>query len=385
MSYRTASLTALALALAAPAMLPARAAPPALTPMPASDIVVGQSAPLSGPFAALGRDYRNGALLAFDAANRQGGVAGRKVRLVTLDDAYAADRAESNARALIHEHKAVCFLNHMFTNTVLASLPIASRAGVPFVGPYTGHSSLYRQTDPLLFVTRASFSDELNALANYASTVGYARVGLVYYANEVGNEFRAEVERRLARTGTRLASAAAMEVGGDAEKAAQALAVNGEDAIILGVSGSDAVRFIRGQAAGAARRPIYLARSLVSSHQLHAELGPLVSGVVVSQLVPSPFRPSSPLVRQYLSLVSQRGGDASPSFVEFEGFINATFLLSVLRRTEGDVTRASLARALGSSGKTDLGGYVIDFTGGSRSGSTYVELTMLRADGSFAQ
>ncbi|WP_209304591.1 hypothetical protein, partial [Streptococcus cuniculi] len=64
MSYRTASLTALALALAASAMLPARAAPPALTPMPASDIVVGQSAPLSGPFAALGRDYRNGALLA---------------------------------------------------------------------------------------------------------------------------------------------------------------------------------------------------------------------------------------------------------------------------------------------------------------------------------
>jgi branched-chain amino acid transport system substrate-binding protein len=349
-----------------------------------TDLVLGQSAPLSGPFASLGQDYRNGALLAFDEANQGGGVHGRKIRLVTVDDAYQVDKAVANAHALIEEHEVLCFFNHMFTNTVLATLPIASKAAIPFFGPYTGHPDLYRNDRPLLFVTRASFASELDKILTYIATVGYRRVALVHYDNPIGLELMQDVKAGLVTRNVSLVTSAGMPVGGKAEAAAHAIARSEPDAVILGVSGGDAVGFIKAQAA-AGKRPVYFARSLVGSKQLHAELGPLAAGVVISQLVPSPFKANAPVARDYRRLLARRDPRAQPSFVELEGFINARLMLIALHKAGPGVTRQSLASALSTLGRVDLGGYVVEFDEHDHVGSRFVELTMLRQDGSFSQ
>ena len=373
-----------ALAALAAAPWAARSAPPPA----AGEIVLGQSAPLSGPFAALGAHYRNGALLAIDEANRSGGVHGRPLRLVTLDDAYDAGRATANARALLDEHGAIGFLNHMFTNTVRASWPIARDAGVCYLGPYTGHADLYRTRHPLLVLTRASFDDELARILDYVSTVGYRRVGLAHYDNAVGLELMREVEAGLMqRGGKRLAVSAAMPIGGTqaARAAAKALNAQSPDAVVLGVSGTDAVALIQAQRAAGAR-PVYFARSLVGSRQLHQALGREAQGIVVSQLVPSPARAGLPAVAEYRRLLRQRRATAEPDFVELEGFFNARVMLKTLEGMGAEApTRRTLAQAVSALGRIDLGGHVLDFSGGRRTGSRYVELTMLRSDGTFAQ
>jgi len=375
-------------ALAALAASPC-AAPAAPRPA-AGEIVLGQSAPLSGPFAALGMHYRNGALLAFAEANRAGGVHGRSLRLITLDDAYDAARAAANAHALLDEHGAIGFLNHMFTNTVRASWPIAREAGVCYLGPYTGHADLYRMRHPLLVLTRASFDDELARILDYVAIVGYHRVGLAYYDNAVGLELKQEVQAGLQqRGGKALAVSAAMPIGGTQAAAAAAKALNdgAPDAVLLGVSGTDAVALIQAQRSGGAR-PVYFARSLVGSRQLHAALGREAQGIVVSQLVPSPARTGLPIVAEYRRLLQQRQPNAEPDFVELEGFVNAKVMLKTLERMGASVgapTRRALADAVSALGRIDLGGHVLDFSGGRRSGSRYVELTMLRSDGTFAQ
>lgn len=348
------------------------------------EVVLGQSAPLSGPFASLGEDYRNGALLAFDEANRTGELGTRKVRLVTLDDAYKVDRAIANARTLIDEHRAVCFFNHMFTNTVRATLPLAAAAGVPFVGAYSGHSDLYRNDQPLLFMTRASFAQELQRILDYLVSIGYKRTALVYYDNPVGEELKDEVNSGLNKRGRPLFLSVKMPVGGTATAASKAIVDKDIDAVVLGVSGSDAVSFIRAQQT-AGLKPTYFARSLVGSSQLHQELGSDAAGIVISQLVPSPFKPTIPVARSYLKLLAQRDSKARPTFVELEGFINARLMIATMRKIEGSVTRESLVRALSTMGRTDIEGYAIDFQGRNRNGSQYVELTMLRRDGTFAQ
>lgn len=361
------------------------AAPAAPRPT-AGEIVLGQSAPLSGPFAALGAHYRNGALLAFDEANRSGGVHGRALKLVTLDDAYQAERAASNARALLDEHGAIGFVNHMFTNTVRASWPVARDAGVCYLGPYTGTTDLYRTRHPLLVLTRASFDDELARILDYVSTVGYQRIALAYYDNAVGGELKQDVEAGLKqRGGKALAVSAAMPIGGTPQAAAKALNAASPDAVVLGVSGTDAVALIQAQRA-AGGRPVYFARSLVGSRQLHDALGREAQGIVVSQLVPSPARAGLPIVAEYRRLLNARKANAEPDFVELEGFINAKVMLKTLERLGPEApTRRSLAEAVSSLSRIDLGGHVLDFSGGRRSGSRYVELTMLRSDGTFAQ
>lgn len=379
---RRAALAALA---ASPWAL--HAAPAAPRPA-AGEVVLGQSAPLSGPFAALGAHYRNGALLAFDEANRTGGVHGRTVKLVTLDDAYQAERAASNARALLDEHGAIGFVNHMFTNTVRASWPIAREAGVCYVGPYTGYPDLYRARHPLLVLTRASFDDELARILDYVSTVGYQRIGFAYYDNPVGLELKQDVEAGLKqRGGKALAASVAMPIGGAqaVPAAAKALHAASPDAVVLGVSGTDAVALIQAQRA-AGGRPVYFARSLVGSRQLHAALGPAAQGIVVSQLVPSPARTGLPIVAEYRRLLNARKTNAEPDFVELEGFFNAKVMLKTLERLGPEApTRRTLAEAVSGLNRIDLGGHVLDFSGGRRSGSRYVELTMLRSDGTFAQ
>jgi branched-chain amino acid transport system substrate-binding protein len=374
-----------ALATLAPTSWAAHAAPrPGV-----GEIVLGQSAPLSGPFAALGVHYRNGAMLAIDQANRSGGVHGRSLRLITMDDAYNADRAATNARALLDEHGAIGFLNHMFTNTVRASWPIARDAGACYLGPYTGHTDLYRTRHPLLVLTRASFDDELARILDYVSTVGYQRIGLAYYDNAVGLELKQDVEAGLKQRGGKvLAVSAALPIGGAqaAPAAAKALNAQSPDAMLLGVSGTDAVALIQAQRAAGAR-PVYFARSLVGSRQLHDALGREAQGIVVSQLVPSPARAGLPVVAEYRRLLRQRQANAEPDFVELEGFFNAKAMLQTLERLPaGEApTRRSLADAVSALGRVDLGGHVLDFGGGRRSGSRYVELTMLRSDGTFAQ
>ncbi|WP_395703393.1 ABC transporter substrate-binding protein [Aquabacterium sp.] len=352
-----------------------------------AELVLGQSVPLSGPFAGLGRQYRDGTRLALDEANAQGGIGGRPLRLVTLDDGYVAAQAAANARALIEQHQAIGLLNHMFTNTVRASWPVAREAGLPYVGPYTGHADFYRERHALLYLTRASFDDELARILDYLGTVGYARIGVAHYDNPVGLDFLRDAREGLARRQRPAPTvAAAMPIGGAAQAAATALAAQAPDALLLGVSGADAVALIRAlQALGA--RPAYFARSLVGARQLHDSLGAAARGVVVSQLVPSPARSALPVIADYRRLLLQRQAlqPARPDFVELEGFLNARLLLHALRTMSGEPSPAALAAALARVGRVDLGGHVLDFSAGRRVGTRYVELSMLRSDGSFAQ
>ncbi len=354
---------------------------------PPDELVLGQSAPLSGPFAALGRDYRNGALLAFDQVNAGGGLRDRKIRLVTLDDEYDAHKAVANATELILRYHVLAFFNHMFTNTVRASLPIAEAARIPYFGPYTGSAELYRNDRSLLFLTRASFADELDKILNQIASVRYRRVAMVHYEGVAGDEFHHDVERGLQARGLTLGAVAAMPLGGRAEAAVKAVAALDPEVIILGVSGNDAVGFLRAAAASGGLHASYFARSLVGSSQLHAELGAAAAGIVITQLVPSPFKlnPEQAVVRDYLRLLARRNPADQPNFIELEGFVNARLMITALRRLGPVVSPAALSNVLASLGRVDLGGYVVDFSDGHRTGSHFVELTMLRGDGTFAQ
>lgn len=346
--------------------------------------VLGQSAPMGGPFAPIGQDFLNGALLAFDEINRRGGVHGKPIRLVTLDDGYNTAKAAANARALIEDRRVLCFFNHAGSATVLASLPIAAASGIAYVGPYTGHEDLYAGKWPQLFVTRASFAAEFDKILDYVATVGYRRIGFVYYGNKIGEEQRRDIDAGLRRRGGALHVSAGMPLQGTVQEASAHIAAQTPDAMILGLSGMDAVAFIRALAL-AGSRPVYFARSNVGSNVLAEKLGPLANGIVVSQIVPSPFKPNSPVVREYLRLLKQRDPNARPSFTELEAFLNARLMIVALERAGANATREGLLGVLAGLGRIDLGGHLLDFSDSRRIGSRYVELTMLRSDGTFAQ
>jgi ABC-type branched-subunit amino acid transport system substrate-binding protein len=131
---RTLARVAAAAVLAA-AMAGANAQPAGVN---ASRILIGQSAPLTGINAELGNDIRNGALAYFRKVNEAGGVHGRKIELVSIDDDNKVPRAEANTKKLVEEDGVFALFGYASAPLSRPALPFVEKHKVPFLAPFTG-------------------------------------------------------------------------------------------------------------------------------------------------------------------------------------------------------------------------------------------------------
>ena len=127
---------------AALASMGANAAWPITAPKGSEPIVVGQSAPVTGPVADAFKGVLAGEKMAFEQINRKGGVNGRRVDLILLDDAYDPRRTVENVKTLIERDNVVALTGLGSTAGVGATLPILAEKKVPLVGVYTGAPNL---------------------------------------------------------------------------------------------------------------------------------------------------------------------------------------------------------------------------------------------------
>lgn len=370
----------LAWGLACSLACPSRAQPaPGVS---AQEVVLGQSASFSGSFAAQAASYRDGALAYFAAVNARGGVHGRRIRLVSLDDGYTVERAVGNTRRLIEAERVFALFNYMWTNTVKVSIPLAEAAGVPMFAPYTGYEALYVQHAPQVFTTRASFADELAQIVRHLHTIGLTRIGLVHYDSESGRELLRETQGRTDALRMTLSGRASMKAGSrDADAAVRALVGADMQAVILGVSGSDAVAFIRAYEPVRRGRTPYYARSLIGVQQLVAELGSLAQGLSVSQTAPNPYKDRHAVAVEYRNLLQGFDPKRSPDYIGLEGMIAAKVFTEALRRAGPQPTREGLRRALEAMHAYDAGGYLVSFGPQRHHGSRYVDITLVGAQG----
>src|SRR5207302_6415878 len=132
-------------------------------------IVLGQSVALTGPAAQLGIQMRNGARAYLDYVNTQGGVHGRKIELITLDDGYEPARSLPNTRKLIEEHKVFALIGYVGTPTSVPAIPVFTEAKVPFFGPFSGAEALRVPFNRYIFHVRASYYDETDKIVEQGS------------------------------------------------------------------------------------------------------------------------------------------------------------------------------------------------------------------------
>ncbi|MFM1979325.1 MAG: hypothetical protein RLZ68_590, partial [Pseudomonadota bacterium] len=104
-------------------------------------IILGQSAAFTGPAAQLGTQFHAGAKLHFDQINAQGGISGRNIEIRQLDDGYEPERCADNTRKLLDDDVFALF-GYIGTPTSLVALPLATKAKIPFIAPFTGAMAL---------------------------------------------------------------------------------------------------------------------------------------------------------------------------------------------------------------------------------------------------
>lgn len=345
------------------------------------EIVLGQSASFTGSYSAQAISYRNGANAYFDAINSKGGIHGRKIRLISLDDGYDVEKAVANTKKLIQDEKVLALFNYTWTNTVKASLPLAQKAAIPMFAPYTGSADFYADQAPYLFTTRASFSDELEQIIKHLHTIGLTKVGLLYNDSASGRELLAETESRLTAEGMTLVGKGTMKANSkDPAGAVASLKDSSPQALIIGASGSDAVEFIRAFEKARTGHTQYYARSLIGMQQMIADLGPLAVGLSISQTAPNPGK-NKAIAVEYRKVLEQWNPQASADYIGLEGMISAKVLVEVLRRAGPALTREAFVQALERMTEYDVGGYTLRFGPRKHSGSHFVDITHIGQNG----
>ena len=120
--------------------------------------------------------------------------------------------------------------------------------------------------------------------------------------------------------------------------------------------------------------------SFVGTQALMDELGAEARGVAVSQVMPFPYTPATPLSGEYLAAIKDKRG-VEPNYSGMEGFVAAKVFSEGLRRAGRSLTREGFINAVQGMQNVNLGGFPVDFGPAKHTGSRFVELTLLTEDG----
>ncbi len=338
-------------------------------------ILIGNSSALTGPLAPLSMEYVDGAKLYFDTVNRRGGINGKRLELVVLDDEYSPDKAEENARRLINEHGVFALFACFGTGPALRAMPVALAADVPFFAPYTGADALREPPNANVFHLRASYSREIERIVEHLTMLGVKSIGVVHHADAFGEAGLQAARAALALRGLEPAVTAAIDMtANDASEPARLVAEANPAALILVAAGRTPPMMIRALRETTAQ-PMLYGLSVISSSELVRTLGRDAHGLALAQVTPSPFRLDYPVVRDYRRDADSAGMEYS--YAGLEGYLAAAVFSEALRQAGSNPTRDAFRQALAGMANTDIGGLKLVGTTANPVGLDFIDLTVI--------
>ena len=345
-------------------------------------LTIGCSGALTGPLAGLGQDVKLGAEAALAHINSRGGVNGRTLQFNMLDDGYVPQRTTDNVKQMLSQGSAFALLSCIGTPNNTSILPLIEEAGVPYVAPITGASSLRKSTRNVFHV-RASYTDEVQRLIQRLAGMGLKGIGVVYLDNGYGREMLEDATRALAALNMKPAVQVAVATDGkNLPQVLQAVAAARPSAVLLATAGTVSVGLVRGikkESPGVLMAGLSVTLPSASLGQL----GEDGSGLALSMIVPDPNRAKLQLVRDYQSAMRAQG-KSEFSQGSLEAYVNARVLIEGLDRAGKDVTQPKLRAALAGIRNLDLGGFVVDYSGQAPYvGSRFIDLGVLGSTGRF--
>lgn len=360
-----------------------------------TEIAVGMSAPFSGPAKELGRGMKTGIDIAFAAANDAGGVNGRKLKLIALDDGYEPDRAIAMMKELNEKRQVFGFIGNVGTPTAQVTVPYALEKKMVFFAPFTGAGLLRKDPpDRYVFNYRASYAEETAAAMKYLVEARKIRPSeIAVFAQQdgygdAGFNGVAKMMRKYDRDPAQI-----LRVGYQRNTAEVQSAVDGIlnarpriRAVVMVPTYKAAAKFIEKVKA---ERPemIFSSVSFVGAQALADELmsaGPKVAeGVIVTQVVPLPTSKSTAVLK-YQELLPKYSVGEKPEFASLEGYLAAQLFIEGLRRAGRDFTMETFVDTLEAMKGIDLGvGAIFSFGMSEHQASHKVWGTILDDKGNF--
>ena len=374
----------------------------------ANEIRIGMSAAFRGSSAGLGAELYRGAQAYYSEINARGGVFGRPISVVALDDSYNPEPCIRNTIQLLDREKVFFLSNYVGTPTLTRALPVIKQyadQNVVLVGNFTG-AQPQREAPYVdqVFNVRASYRQEMQALVERFWQAGARRFGVYYQVDAYGRSGTDGVARALAARGARIVAEATYVRNATFDEdmgiAVTALREAGCDVVLCTGAYQGCAAFVRSARDAGFAVPI----SNVSFVGSDAMLALLVKhgrakgrdytrGLINSQVVPSYDDTTLPGVAEYRALMDKhnppvpeaiRDANYVPqkySFISLEGYVNARVITEALKRAGANAGRPGFRQALESLRGLDLGiGASLTFTPERHQGLDSVYFTRVDGD-----
>lgn len=337
------------------------------------EIRIGMANALTGPASGLGTNLKAGAEAYFDRVNAAGGVNGRRIKLISKDDGYEPSRSVVATRQLLDQDKVFALFGYVGTPTSVAVVPLAARAGVPYLFPFTGAEALRNPVIKNVFSVRASYFDETEAMVErLTKDLGAKKIAVFIQDDAFGEAGKAGVNRALHKRGLRVVAEARFKRNTlDVDDGlAKIKAADPDGVIFIGTYAPFAALVKKAHAEGI--RAKFMTVSFIGTAEFIKEAGSDGNGVYITQVMP-PFDGNSPLAKQFVA--DMRGGPVN--YGSFEGYVDAEVLVDALKKAGSNLTRASFLTTLEGL-HTDLGGMRVGFSPTNHQGAQDVFLTVVK-------
>lgn len=345
----------------------------------ADTIVVGRSLPLTGALASYGEAKRDGGDAYIKKVNSAGGVGGRAIELITIDDVYLPATTVLNLKKIATDNKPVAFLGLFGVPTVAAALPVLEELKIPGVGLTSGADAVRAPFKRYAFPVRASYAAEARKLVEHVQVGRLSKVSIIYSDNPFGESVKNSLVAALKVAGFDAALVKVDPAGKTAAEAAKLANAGKPQAVFLTMLSQAAVPTLIELKAANYYGALYTF-SPVDTTTVANKLGEKAQGLAITQIVPIPSGIRLKVVAEYLQAMKDLGRGA-PSFYGLEAYIEAKVLVEGLKRAGSRPSPESLVKALETMGEYDLGGYFVSYGPNVRTGSLFVEVDVINASG----
>lgn len=318
------------------------------------EILIGSCSALEGPSRFLGTQTVAGARAYFDAINEQGGVHGRKLKLIASDDSYDPAKAEDCFK---HLQSVGVFAMGFFvgTPTAVKYVPLAESNKIPLVGLFTGAQSLYTPLRHWIITVRAGYADETKEqIEGMWKTLAYKKIGVIYPDDAFGAAVLDGVKNALKEHQAEPAAIGSYpRQTSEADAAIQSVRAAQPQAVVI-VGPANTVAPIIKLAHSKGWSPLFVTVSFVGTDDLIKLAGQDAEGMVITQVVPPYYLTDLKTVALYRRTMSKYAPSETPNFVSLEGFVDAMVMVEGLKRAGKELTREGLIRGIESLHDFDM-------------------------------
>ncbi|MFN3399210.1 MAG: ABC transporter substrate-binding protein, partial [Ferrovibrio sp.] len=314
-----------------------------------SDIVVGTITDLSGPAAVYGHAVVNAMRLRFDAVNADGGIRGRKLKLVVEDHQFQVPRAVQATSKLIRLDRAQVFVGSLGTAQVQAVLPTLRQAGVANLFPMAASRELVHAPDAISWISGSLYYDQIRAGVKWmVETKAKQAVCVMAQSTDYGEEVQQAVKDQLAQHGQTLKTVVTHRpIDTDFSAPVQRLRNAGCDLVVLATLLRDTI-LPMAAAKTAGWEVDFLGPSTTHDYLLAAAPGGATQGLYsVSSLVLPDRATAAPEVVAWMEAYKARF-NTEPNAGAIYGATIADLAVLTLDRAEGRTGMGELTRAVAS-------------------------------------